>query len=334
MALFDSSGNPIASGRRPVYASRDAGSLRGSLQGWRGAQVYGQASATTERHRIQRRAADLAANDWCAASVLGAIQHNAIGTGLQPSSQLPAEKLGLSEAQAHAIGRRMEWLFWQWSRSADACGQMTFAELQFLGLRTLLAQGEITHLPVMLPKSQVSGFSLALQALAPARLRTPASLESQPSIRDGIRFSAWGRPEAYYIATPADNGTSFLQDGEDADSYVIVPARIAHRPGFFHLFVQQEEEQVRGESIFANSINLFRHLDDALAFELLAQNLATKFAVFISRESSAGIMPGAYQAGETEEERHFYTTVSGPEIMYGNEGEKPEMLKKARHGIR
>ncbi|MDR2504207.1 MAG: DNA cytosine methyltransferase, partial [Deltaproteobacteria bacterium] len=43
------------------------------------------------------------------------------------------------------------------------------------------------------------------------------------------------------------------------------PARIGHRPGIFHLFRRDEDEQYRGVSALSAGVKLFRNLGDALA---------------------------------------------------------------------
>lgn len=95
-------------------------------------------------------------------------------------------------------------------------------------------------------------FSLALQTLSPARLMTPSDQQSDPLIRDGVRLSEYGRPEGYWLATPkASPQSSFLSVERSAllsADFTYVPARVGHRPGVFHLFRHETDEQVRGVS--------------------------------------------------------------------------------------
>jgi len=328
---------PVSVGRRPASASRDAGALRGPSAGWGGPQIGSDAQAVTERIRAQRRIADLAANDWQAASILSTFCQNVIGTGLTPVASIPGARLGLSPEQAQELGRRMEWLWYGWARTADLRGVLSFGELQALGLRTMLAMGEMVHIPVMRDEAQRKAdgaqFGLAIQAVAPSRLRTPAGMEADPAVVDGIRVNAHGRPLEYYIAAPDENGGSRLQDAESAIAFSAVPARVGHRPGMLHLFPVVEDEQYRGISIFANSCQLFRQVDDAIAFELTAQNVAAQFPVFIKRNPVQALPPGVYAPGDANPntgEQYYYEDLLGPQIMYGNEGEEPQVLKNER----
>ena len=83
--LFDAAGRPLPTSRDIPRASRDAGAFRGSLSGWRGPQVTSRLGMAREREVIQRRAADLLANDWAANATVDTITGNAVGTGLLPA---------------------------------------------------------------------------------------------------------------------------------------------------------------------------------------------------------------------------------------------------------
>ena len=87
---------PVAFSSRTARPSHDAGARRGPFAEWYGPQLSTEWSASRERVLMQRRSADLAANDWIAVSAVNAITQNAIGIGLKPSSCSPAARLGLS----------------------------------------------------------------------------------------------------------------------------------------------------------------------------------------------------------------------------------------------
>lgn len=166
--LYDAQGRPLPTSRRMPEASRDAGAFRGSLSHWRGPQIQSRDGTSREREVIQRRAADLMANDWSANATVDTITSNAVGTGLLPKASIPAARLGIAPEQARAVGEDMEWAFDRWMREADVRGQNHFFDLQALGLRSILCKGELLHLAVMLPEKERVGqqrrFSLAIQA--------------------------------------------------------------------------------------------------------------------------------------------------------------------------
>ena len=345
MALLDQFGHPlppVSTSRMTARASRDAGAYRGSISGWRGPQVHSPEGESRERAVMQRRAADLAANDWAAHSAVEAISGNAIGTGLVPKASIPADMLGISSESARELGKRMEWAFALWTSEADVRGQCHFADLQNLGLRTMLSLGEMLHLAVMLNEKererQNRTFSLALQTLSPARLMTPSDQQSDPFIRDGVRLSEYGRPEGYWLATPkASPQSSFVSVERSAllaADFTYVPARVGHRPGVFHLFRHETDEQVRGVSAFSKGIELFRNLSDAISYELFAQVIAASFPVFVALENGGVQLPDYVTEGREGDgerrERQLVQDLSPGQVLYGNENEKPYVLESKR----
>ena len=132
MAVLDQYGKPVQSGHYRPTPSRDAGSYRGSIANWHPQRVVNVDGGIRERQITQRRASDLAANDWSAKSGLRAIADNAIGTGLVPKSNIPHKILGIDKNDAAALGEKLEWAFSVWSCEAHASGLMHCEDLQYL----------------------------------------------------------------------------------------------------------------------------------------------------------------------------------------------------------
>lgn len=330
-SLF-SAAAPVSTRRYVPRASHDAGSFRDPIAGWTGPQAATILQAEQERKVAQRRADDLASNDWAATSSLSAITQNAIGTGLMPKAAIPADILGIPLEEASRVGREMEWAFTRWMESADVTGLCHFFDLQLLGLRGMLARGELLHLAVMLPEperaSQGRLFSLAIQTLRPERLRTPQDLTTDPAIRDGIRFSEAGRPEIYYIANPPASGLDAFASTETllSSDFAALPLCRDNRRLVFHLFLKMVEEQTRGFSMFAPGISLFRNLTDSLQYELFAQVMAASFPIFIATEPN-----GAQPLGMEEDSKgeRFHEIRPGG-VYYGSDNEKPVALESRR----
>ncbi len=205
-----------------------------------------------------------------------------------------------------------------------------FEDLQFLGLRTMLGKGELLHLPVMLdtPGRKIR---LAIQDLLPNRLRTPLDRVSDRRIVDGVELGKYGAPEAYWLGTP-DAALSHALDFSNlgSDQFTRIPARVAHRPGCFHLFRHTEEEQIRGESVLQSGMNLFRHLSDSLDNELLAQVVTASMALFIAKEDGTGLPDYVNEEEDENGEKIFHESVIPGTVMYGNKGEKPQVLESSR----
>lgn len=328
-------GQPIHTGQHVPVASRDSGAFRGTITNWTPHRVGNHDAQTRERETTQRRAADLFVNDWAAKSGVRTIADNAVGTGLVPKATIPHKLLGISREEAAAIGEKMEWAFSSWSRQAHARGIAHFEDLQYLGITSILRQGEMLHLPVMLPSFGQGdrSFSLTLQDVNPSRLCTPADKRLDLTIRDGIEFTDYGAPLAYWIATPPPSVTSVDQQHLFSADFTRRPSHLGHRPNAFHLFRYEHEEQVRGESLLSNGMKLFRNLNDALDSELFAQVIAASFPVFIGLESGGTQLPpevaesyGMEGSGPLERTMDF-----GPgTVTFGERGEKPEVLENKR----
>lgn len=336
MAVLDQFVKPLNSGRYVPTPSRDAGSYRGSIANWRPLRVVNVDGEVRERLTTQRRAADLAANDWSAKSGLRAIADNAIGTGLVPKSAIPHKILGISKEDAAQLGEKLEWAFSVWSAQAHARGQLHFEDLQYLGISSILRLGELLHLPVMLPLSGIGGrrdFSLAIQDMRPERLCTPADRQLDLSIRDGIEFTDFGKPVAYWIACPPPSIATVDQQFLFSDSFVRRPSYIGHRPNVFHLFRHEEEEQTRGVSQLATGMKLFRNLNDALESELFAQVIAASFPIFIGLENGGVDLPDevreAYGISPTKPHRREIDVEPGT-VIFGLPDEKPYVLENKR----
>lgn len=315
---------------RSVAVSRDAGRHRGTLSNYRPTRTPASVEGY-ERSTAQVRAEDLVANDWAAASVVDSMTVNTVGSGLKPQARVNAKRLGIAPEAAREIDEQMEWVWREWCADAHVSGSLHFDDLVFLGMRSLLRCGELLHLPIMLDEPGRK-FSLCLQDVHPSRLCTPSDRRNTPSIRDGVELSPIGRPEAYWIASPSASNTtvSFRQLG--SSSFVREPARIGHRPGVFHCFRAEEDEQVRGVSRLAPGMKLFRHLNDSLDYELMAQIVSASFPVFIGMNDPQAATRAFPVEDDDAAEQRRYQTVAPGQILYGNPGEEPTVLQSNRPG--
>lgn len=316
----------------PRVISRDSGRMRGSLSGWRPPHTASLEQQASERDLTQGRSGDLVANDWAAHSGVNAITTSSVGTGLQPRSRIDYKRLGITKDQGLELQADIESLWREWTPHAHVRGKLHFEDLQFLGLRTMLVQGEMLHLPVMMHGSPLCPVKLALQDIRPSRLRTPADKQNIPHLVDGIECTPYGAPKKYWIATPEPRiGHVVSLSSLTSDQFTCVPAQVGHRTGCFHLYRYCEDEQVRGNSVLSPGINLFRHLSDVIDNELLAQVIVASMPVFISREQGESFPLSHTDMGEEgEKERIYHEHIEGGTILYGNDNEKPHILENSR----
>lgn len=271
-------------------ASQDAGAFRGSLKNWILPRVQLRSQAAFERDLTNARVDDLYVNDGVARSGVNAIATNVIGCGLVPQSVIPADLLNLDAETTGAIQDRMEWLWSEWCGQAHYRNQLGFADLQMLGLRSLIRHGEMLHLPVMEERPGCR-FALRIQDIRPMRLRTPWDKQFDPYIHDGVEVSETGVPRAYWIASPEPSVAMLDDTSYTSSQFLHVPSFIGHRRGVFHIFRPDGEEQYRGVSTLGAALKFFRHFNDSIDYELLAQVLAASFPVFIGLENGTQDLP-------------------------------------------
>ncbi len=334
--LRSSTGPLPGGGTYPV--TRTAGAFKGTLGNWLTSRLM-RSSEPRERQTIATRAQDLVANDPNAASIVDSMGMNIVGTGLIPQSRPNIKMLGWTEEDAKGYQEQAEWAFSVWSTEADARGGLPFWAIQFLSIISMMTNGEFLRVPVMLKKPHRT-FSLALQCIDPLRMLTPCDMTMDPRVRDGIVLDAAGAPTNYLVACPPMDQASYLFDYSSlsSSSFRSVPARVAHRPGAFHVFMQKEDEQVRGVSILAPAMKFFRDLSDYLDFELVGAIVAASFPVFIESLDPARVAQMQLGAGlpgapvQDSDDKNKYAEFAPGGVYYGNQNEKPHILKSDRPG--
>lgn len=313
--------------------SRTGGGAGGALSNWSPRRITWPEEAR-QREAIANRANDLALNNAHAASLIDSISINTVGVGLWPQSKPNHKRLGISEEQAREVAEQMEWEFEQWCREADAAAATPetatsdFYGIQFQNIWGMLVNGEFLNLPLMLDRPG-RRYSLALQTVDPIRLRTPLGMITAKDVRDGIRHGQNGEPVNYFLADPEDGRfTSSL----DLRYFREIKPASGHRPNIIHRFHKKLAEQNRGLSILGPGMKFFRDMSDYLDFELVGAIVAASFPVFISKGTSQYDAVDRLGSRPTETDSTRYQEVAPGQVLYGNYGEKPEILKNERPG--
>jgi len=324
--MMQSALSATAGGRAPVI-SRAGGSHTGPMANWNPRRVN-YAEEGRQRERLVNRTNDLVANDPHACSLVEAISVNAVGPGLWPQSKPNYKRLGITEEQATEIGEQAEWEFELFNREADARGVSDFYGIQFQNLWSMLVNGEFLNLPLMLD-NPARRYRLALQTLDPLRMRTPSDLSANADVRDGIRLGPLGEPIGHFIANPTDGQ---LISRMFSTSFDELPPRRGHRHVVMHRFHAKYPEQVRGVSVLAPAMSFFRNFADYMDYELLGAIIAASFPVFIEKTNAydATGLGGVKAQTNADGSTSHYQEVPPGQILYGNSGEKPHILKSDR----
>ncbi len=316
----------IIQSKKLSQPSYEAGSHRGTIDGYIPHRIWNAVQVDNERILSSIRAEDLYANDWGAKSAINSIVTNAVGTGLHPQSVIANKELKLEQEQTTELQNTMEWLWHEWCLECHYRNTMHFEMLQVLAIKSLIRNGEFIHLPVMEERAD-NKFSLKIQDIKPERLSTPTDKQNEPLLCEGIELNLQGVPKRYWIYSPKPNVVlnPLVRQAKD---YQVISANIGHRKGIFHVFMAEYEEQLRGISALSAGIKFFKHFNDAIDYELMAQVIAASFPVFISQEKQEQLPYGVHQDQENTD--RYYQNIEPGTILYGNPGERPEILESKR----
>lgn len=333
--LYGPTGQPVESYQyRRVAANR-----AGTFKNWVPRRLLTREQEAIEREAITERAIDLVNNEPNAAGTLEAFPMTVIGAGLVPHPSIDYRLLNISKDQAKEIHRQQKNVYAKWVPFADAAGQMSAGQIQFLLMRNLIQYGEFIFLLPMI-KDPLRPYSLAMQVINPLRLKTPTDKINDGNIEDGIEIGKYGQPKAYWIKNARKKPYGIWAD--NSENFIRIPAKRGHRWNVIHSFVNKDPEQNRGISAFAPSMKLFRDYGDYLDAELVSNIVTAAYAMFIETAPQADATDIArYLASRTEtgtnfdgnEEETRYEEMIPGQVMYGGSGQKPHVISAQRPGV-
>ena len=332
--ILDPSGKPVKS--TPYNFARSAAKKTGSMRNWTPRQITTEYQGSYEREFIASRAIDLVQSDPQAAGTVDSMATTVVGAGLRPYPNLDEDVLGLTEDALSKIEAAQASIFEVWAPFADVTGRLSFGQLQYLAMRSMVQFGEYLFLVHMVP-DHARPYMLALQVIHPMRLSTPGDLISREDIKDGVEIDSYGRPKAYWIRTAAG-----ISEADVSANYKRVLARAGHRVRVLHGYAVRDPEQFRGVSLLAPAMKLFRDFADYLDAELVSNIVTSAFSMFISvgantdpvfpSSTLATITDTGTKSDGTEYDQRYQEMVPGL-IMYGSEGEQPHPIQAQRPGV-
>ena len=314
-----------AAGGLVAGVRRIAGGHDGTLANWNPRRDQ-RLSESLGFDKAMLRAESLACNDGHAASCVDALALNVAGPGLRPQSYPDAATLGITEEQAADFAESAETAWSLWCAEADAAEKLHFDYLQYQAVRSMFVTGEFLHLTHW---NETPGrtFGLSLQALHPARLRTPSDLQSRTDIRSGVHLGERGQPKGYFIANPPEN---MALSGLSSAYFQYVPRKTGHRWSCLHRFHSGMPEEARGTSVLSPAMKQFRDLADYVDYELVGALIAASFTVFIETPADALRGQGGFN-GRTGSADYPLQMNPGT-VTVGQEGHKPHIISSARPG--
>ena len=295
---------------------------------WSTGQESADAAMDGELQTLRDRSRDLNRNNPIAAGVTSTFTANVVGTGIRPQSRVDVRDVPMDEDGARVFQRRAERVWERWSPWASADLRMHIEEIQDLALRQIIESGEFLAVRRALATTQGRPYMLALNAIEPDRLDTPARTADR-DIRFGVERNQDDQPVAYHIRQ-THPGDTLYTPGASYD-YKRVPARDdAGRPIVFHVFPILRPGQTRGIPWFAPVIEYFQHKADYMEAVIVKERVAACFAAFIKKES-----PYSAALGNAEDTNSDNQRLEGLEpgmLEYLGPGESVEFAKPPESG--
>ena len=271
------------------------------LQPWTPVNATAEQTDSPHRDILRARARDLERNSDIAASAIGAIIRNVVGTGIHPQARIKKANGEFDEK----LNRELEqaWKQWAGKTNCDITGQQTFYELQSTFLRRRVVDGEVlAHLVI----DRSAEIPLKIQGIEVDLLDTGKQIGQNGNIvASGVEIDAYYKPLAYWLQSAS------------LDGFVTVDSRRISADRILHLFNKWRFTQVRGISELAQVMRRMKETGEYLDAELVAAKIAASFALFVKRQMpgmSVGRLP-------QDSEGNRVDTIAPGMIEYLNPGE-------------
>jgi len=238
---------------------------------------------------LRERSRDLIRNNPLAAGAVNTKVTSVVGTGLQMRARIDRNILGLDEASADAWEARAEaeWRLWANSTDCDVERTLNFTQIQDLGFRSTLENGDTFVLTPMRPDS-TRVYGLQLQLIEADRVCNANSAQDSDTLAGGILKNEFGAPEKYHILK-GHPGNPYAKNNEWMEVPAFGPK--TGRRNVLHLFRKIRIGQTRGVPDLAPVIEALKQLGRYTDSELAATVISSFFTVFIKSEHPGGLEP-------------------------------------------
>lgn len=226
--------------------SYDGASTGRRTDGWNTSGTSANAEIGPALARLRSRSRDLVRNNPYAARVADIWAANVVGTGIMP----------LSRTGDEGLDKRVNALFRRWSERCDAEGQLDFAGLQTLIMRTVVEGGEA--LPRHRNRRPEDGLPVPYQVQVLEGDFLDSSRDSTLTGRrtiQGVEFDALDRRTGYWLFR-THPGDPYSMTAEGLTSALVPQSEV------MHVYRKLRPGQVRGVPWFAPVLLKARDLDD------------------------------------------------------------------------
>ncbi len=267
-------------------------------------------------------------NDALASAVVRSLADNVIGCGIRPNLVLRSDRLGITKDKAKELREIAADLWDEWLENAESTARATGPGLQHQVLAQTFINGDHILKPVMLPPFGRRRFEFSLESIEADRLDNPQGFETA-TLRNGVELHPKrGHPMAYWIAD-AHPGDRFSRGTRD---FSRIPAFSSlGRPNILHVFWQERAGQSRGRPMFSAVLRYFRDLDDFAEATLVAAQVSSCIAMFITKKDPWGSMLGR-STDDTKAKSQREEELSPGMIGYLAEGESAQGFAPGQPG--
>ena len=254
------------------------------------------------------------------------IRYNTIGGGLVLQSQPNHEMIGISEEDASAWAKDVEFKFlrlWADNKNCDAERTKNWGEIQVVALYSTLLSGDTFALLPNIDRG--SSFSLAVQLIEADRVSNPNKAMDKTKTAGGITTGTYGEPVTYHINKFHPGGLSMKNE------WVSVPAfgKESGRPNVIHLAERTRPGQKRGVPLLAPVMESLKVLSEYTTAELEAALISGLYTVFVKTES--GELPDPLPGDDGTQDDDDRTMELAPGLIVGlKEGESIDTANPGR----
>ena len=255
--------------------------LSGTFSG--GAYSGGAAGVTRDRNLASTIATDFQTTNSTVATIIEVLSTHAVGNGLNLSSKIDADAVGVTTEEARQLSSQIEGAWKRWAGNPIECdlkGTHTLHELALAGFRSYLTTGEL--LAVIDWKRMAGATTRTKVSLLDSRqLDSTKTVLSDGGLATmaGVTFNASGRVVGYFLV-PLQIGKPFVTTQSN-----FVPARTPwNRVRVCHLFDLIAPGQVRGLSPLVSALTPAMEKNTLAEFQLDAALLQTQYALTVESD--------------------------------------------------
>lgn len=275
---------PPPRGRRPYRLAYDGATTSNRVGTWSPTSRSANSEVRSAGNKLRNRSRDLVRNVPEAARALDVKTAYIVGEGIRPMCNVrPAADTDEAREQAQRINRAVDELWRAWGKVCDSDGQLTFAAMQTLAVRSWLESGEV--IIRKRPRRMSDGLPVPLQLqmleadhIAGGEIGT---MKGDNEVISGVEVDKIGRRVAYWLYR-THPGDSFLMRSVLSTDAVRVDAR-----DVIHMYTAERPGQVRGVPWCAPAIVSIRDIDDFVAAELTRKKIETCMVATVNVEDNA-----------------------------------------------